>query len=94
MDIILDFERKPGILPLQFLFWFALVALFGINFGFNERWLAWLRQLLLSLFDADDPERFALKYFIFLSLSSLVLVNSVFAIFAIVSHRRKIKARR
>jgi hypothetical protein len=82
--LILDFDNKT--LFFQTILVFGLIAIFGINFGFNEMLLSWLRKVLSHIFDTNDLKKFALKYFITLTLSSLILIKGIFACIAIVKY--------
>ena len=82
--IIIDFDNRTNF--LQVLLILGLIALFGLNFGYNEILLLWLKNFLSHFFDSTDLRKFALKYFVALALSSLILVKSIFAFVAIIKY--------
>jgi len=88
--VIVDFDQKT--LIFQTVLIFGLIALFGLNFGFNEQLLAWTRNLLSRFFETNNVKEFTLKYTIVISLSSLLLVKSVFAVIAMIKHYRAMPA--
>jgi len=82
--IIIDFDNNTNI--FQALLILGLIALFGLNFGYNEILLLWLKNFLSRFFDSTDLRKFALRYFVVLALSSLILVKSIFAFVAITKY--------
>ena len=82
--IIIDFDNKT--LIFQIILFFSLIALFGLNLGFNEILLSWARSLLSNIIDTDDLNKFAMKYIIILALTILILVKVTFALIAILKH--------
>ena len=88
--VIVDFDHKT--LIFQTVLVFGLIALFAINLGFNEPLLVWARSLLSRFFETNDVKRFALKYIVVISLSSLLLVKSLFAVIAMIKYYRAVPA--
>ena len=86
--IIIDFDNKT--LIIQIVLIFGLIVLFGLNLGFNEILLSWFRTFLFDIFEPRDLKNFALKYFVVLSLSSLILVKTIFALVVILKHYHEV----
>jgi len=82
--IIIEFDDNTRFFQIFLIF--GLIIIFGINIGFNEVLLLWLRNFLSRFFDSTNLEKFALKYFFVLAMSSLILVKSIFAFFAIIKY--------
>ena len=76
---------------IQIVLIFGLIGLFGLNLGFNEIFISRFRLFLFNIFETRDLKNFALIYFVVLSLSSLILVKTIFALIAIIKHYHNTK---
>ena len=86
---IIDFDNKTGY--IQAIITLGLIALLGLNFGFNEKLLLFIDNILSNIFSKNDLRIFALKYFIVIALLSLFLVKLIISIIAITRHIYKKK---